>query len=538
MPKVRVWKRRGKWHIEFRPEGKHGPRVRRAMPDKPTADRVARKVEVELIEGTYLDRKTVPRAVDDSIETITMTNTAHETASLALTCRASGSPTRFERPRGLVRKSVGLTALLTFGLALAGARAAAATPVDEQAAQADPDGREVGTEAREDKLDQGQGDDESPSVRVFWDQGLRVEALKRSFTLRVAGSMQNDSTAFIAADENTPILLENGVQWRRARVFAEGIFARHFEYRFHYDFASRNPPHLKDAYIGFDSPGLPLRFRVGRFRTPLGLEGHTSGQDTTFMERGLISAFVPSRNTGLLLVGDADRQAHKIRFALGAIRPEDDFGIGSTDKLGVSARASYAFHPREGTLLHVGGNFAHRPVDETIQLLERPESNFAPPFVNTGDIEADSVDTAIFEFAVVRGPLSVQTEGALTWINRDTQGRENPLFWGGYFFVSYVVTGEARPYQADRGNFGRLHPTNPFVGPDGSGRGAFEVALRVSYLDLEDKNVKGGRLLDFTAGLGWHATRNARVLANIIWANQLTVERATWIAQVRLQWAY
>jgi len=61
VPRVRVFKRRGKWNIEFRPEGKHGPRVRRVMPVKPTADRVACKIEVELIEGTYLDRKKISR---------------------------------------------------------------------------------------------------------------------------------------------------------------------------------------------------------------------------------------------------------------------------------------------------------------------------------------------------------------------------------------------------------------------------------------------------------------------------------------------
>ena len=83
-----------------------------------------------------------------------------------------------------------------------------------------------------------------------------------------------------------------------------------------------------------------------------------------------------------------------------------------------------------------------------------------------------------------------------------------------------------------------VHPAAPFAGFTGDGRGAFEVAFRVSYLDLEDKDVRGGRLLDLTCGLNWHATRNARLLANIIWADQITVDESTWIAQVRLQLAY
>ena len=99
-----------------------------------------------------------------------------------------------------------------------------------------------------------------------------------------------------------------------------------------------------------------------------------------------------------------------------------------------------------------------------------------------------------------------------------------------------MVTGESRPYQTNQGNIGRLLPADPFLGGDG-GRGAFEVAFRVSYLDLEDKDVRGGRLLDLTWGFNWYATRNARVLGNIIWADPKRVEGSTWIAQVRLQWA-
>lgn len=144
-------------------------------------------------------------------------------------------------------------------------------------------------------------------------------------------------------------------------MFADGVFARYFDYKFQYDFAVNSPPNLKDAYLGFKAPVVPLEVRGGRFRAPLGLEGHTSGMDLTFMERGLISAFLPSRNTGVLFIGDDSRQAHKFRVAVGAIRPEDDFGIGSTDRLGVSARGSYAFRPREDTLVHVGGDYAHRP---------------------------------------------------------------------------------------------------------------------------------------------------------------------------------
>lgn len=59
--KVRVFKRRGKWHIGYRPEGANGPYIRRVMPDERTARRIAKKIEVEVMEGVYLDRRKVSR---------------------------------------------------------------------------------------------------------------------------------------------------------------------------------------------------------------------------------------------------------------------------------------------------------------------------------------------------------------------------------------------------------------------------------------------------------------------------------------------
>ncbi len=421
--------------------------------------------------------------------------------------------------------------LVPFSLAAQEPQASAATPQDA------PANTSVGQAAQAPPADE-------PRFVIRWDQGLLIDALNNSFTLRAGGSAQNDSAAYSADGTETPDgTIQNGVEWRRARVFAEGIFARYFHYKLQYDFAVNNPPNLKDAYLQFNAPVVPLIVRGGRFRTPIGLEGYTSGMDTTFLERGLINTFVPSRNSGVLFITDAKRQSHNLRAVVGAVKPESDTGIGSTDFLGVSGRFSYAFTPRDGTLVHAGGDFTHRPVDQTVRFLQRPESHISPEFTDTGDVSAASVDTGIFEFAVVKGPLSFQTEGAFTSVNRGQPDAGqpalgDPFFWGGYAYVSWLLTGETRPYQADLGNFGRLHPDRPFFGPDGSGYGAMEIAFRASYLDLDDKGINGGRMTDLTAAFNWYATRNARVLSNVIWSDASLLDEPVWIVQVRLQWAY
>ena len=377
-----------------------------------------------------------------------------------------------------------------------------------------------------------------PPLRIWWDDGLRFMTLRDNFRMDIAGGVQNDSAAYGNTEEAEEILgpITNGVEWRRARVSAHGYFAKYFEFKFQYDFAVNSPPNLKDAYLDFTLPYFPIQMRGGRFRAPISLEGTTSAINTTFMERGLISAFLPSRNTGTVFHGDAARADHRIRWSVGFVQPESAFHIGSFDKMGISARFAYAFHPRRAdTLWHVGIDYFRRHVDETIEYLERSESHLAPEFVDTGEFSAESADTAVLEAAMVKGPLSLQGEYAYTYVSRP-EGYYSPRFHGFYIFGSYFLTGETRPYDGSNATFGRIHPKDEFFGGSG-GVGALEVAARYSNLDLNDRDIQGGELGDLTFAFNWYPTRLARVMLNVIRAKLEDID-PVWIAQVRMQWSY
>src|SRR5206468_5703677 len=124
-----------------------------------------------------------------------------------------------------------------------------------------------------------------------------------------------------------------------------------------------------------------------------------------------------------------------------------------------------------------------------------PSSATAPVTgVNTFDLEA----------LWVHGPLSVQSEAMAAQVNRT--GAASSLLHGEYVQVGWFLTGEHRPYDRIAGAIDRVRPFEDFFlaqTADGlsRGKGAWEVALRYSHLDLNDKTISGGILNDVTFGV-------------------------------------
>jgi phosphate-selective porin OprO/OprP len=136
----------------------------------------------------------------------------------------------------------------------------------------------------------------------------------------------------------------------------------------------------------------------------------------------------------------------------------------------------------------------------------------AQRFVDTGEIhDVDHYTTQGFELAGARGPWSLQAEYQATQVARDTGPSLG--FSGWYAQAAYTLTGERRPYKVDRGIFDGIRPTSNF-GKDGWG--AWEVALRLSSIDLSDGNINGGHERDASAALNWYLNPYLRASFNVI----------------------
>ena len=152
--------------------------------------------------------------------------------------------------------------------------------------------------------------------------------------------------------------------------------------------------------------------------------------------------------------------------------------------------------------------------------------------VDTGAIAADSATVIGTEFWYNRGPFSILSEWGFAQMNDATVGgvKAGTLAYnGGYIQAGYFLTGEHRTY--DR-RFGRI-ATNYFEGPttpfwllrreDGSwtsGLGAFEIAARYNYLNLNDGPVQGGVANSVNIALNWYLNQNLKVQFEYIDANR------------------
>jgi phosphate-selective porin OprO/OprP len=377
------------------------------------------------------------------------------------------------------------------------------------------------------KSEQGKND-----FRVFWKKGLRLETPDKEFTLKLGGTIMTDWTwvnedAGIKADVGDQ---EDGVEFRRARVYLQGLMYGNVKYKLQVDLAGGDAD-LKDAYIALTD--LPIgRLKMGHFKEPFGLEELTSSKNITFLERVLSSAD-PARNTGFMLY-DSPNDG-RITWAAGVFRTTNDFGAVQDDG-GYSATGRITALPlyqNDGTsLIHLGAAYSYRgTADNSAEFKSRPEAHQLDYFIDTGAIPSDNVGILGLESAWVCGPLSLQ--GEYFYIDVDRTGGNSAVELDGYYGqASYFLTGEHRQYKKSAGAFTRVKP-NENYGYKG-GTGAWEVAARYSSIDLNDSNVTGGQVENTTAGLNWYLNPNMRIMWNYIYSQKKNVGNAD-ILLMRLQ---
>ena len=345
--------------------------------------------------------------------------------------------------------------------------------------------------------------------------------------------------------------LQDGVQFRRLRIGARGTSFEVLEYSLGVDFALANQPSFLDNYVEWKQLPWLQNIRAGHYFEPFSLERVTQNRNNTFMERSLVDTFAPARNMGVMTYGNTENEL--ATWAIGTFRTNSDNTGNDTFDSGqaLTMRGTWLpwwDEPSDGRFyMHLGAAYSYRKAfQDQVRFRNTPEirkqqpastfgpvgppspSNyingapgpFAPIFVDTGNIKADHFQLFDPEFALILGPLSLQSEYAFAFVD---QPSGEPLFFNAYMAqVSYFLTGEHRPYDRKQGIHKRLEPFEDFfrvrTKSQGvqTGLGAWEVAARFSNIVLNDKNVQGNNLTDFTIGLNWYLNPYTRWKFNYI----------------------
>lgn len=299
--------------------------------------------------------------------------------------------------------------------------------------------------------------------------------------------------------------LDDGFLNRRARMGVGGTIDDLWDFRIEYDFAEEGTS-AADVRL---RRSLPVgRLTIGQTKVPMGLNTLTSSNNMTFIERSSVSNIVTdSRRLGLHYGASSQNLLFQTSVYGRAIGDQEDGDM----PLGVAGRMVLNPAMGENRMLHLGASLAYedRRDYNDVRFRDRPEARPAGVrLIDTGGLgDVDSTSKYGLEFAYQDGPFSIEAEYLSASVDR--KDHSNPTFDGYHVQASYVLTGESRGYGG--GDFGGIRPQGA--------AGAWEIAARYSYVDLNDAGVQGGEQTNITLGLNYYANNNVRFMANAIFVD-------------------
>jgi phosphate-selective porin OprO/OprP len=268
---------------------------------------------------------------------------------------------------------------------------------------------------------------------------------------------------------------------------------------------------------------------IGKQKEPISGERVQSMLFNHMQERSAVSdAMLPSRNVGIVWNG-SDPVRHT-SWGIGVFNDwfdaDQDFNESATQYVG---RLTWApLHTEDdSSLLHLGMGYRYSNAKEGFRYRTEPEFNKAPVFVDTSFdqdttfLPADDLQTLNWELSWRRGPFWLGSEYTRTYV--DNPQLDNPRFDGYWIGLSWILTGEMRPYNKKSGVFGNI-PVSRSVYQ--GGKGAWELTARWSNLDLNDGLVEGGDMNIASAGISWWLTPffNVNLNYRYIWNTRYGVQ--------------
>jgi phosphate-selective porin OprO/OprP len=396
----------------------------------------------------------------------------------------------------------------------------------------------------------------------YWDHGLRFSSEDEQFNLHLGGNVQWDSVWLLGSDDvlgapssNATSTTNSGASLpRRARFKADGNIYETFDYTLEFDLANAvNENKGQQAPTQDNVSGSPFpcnvwmqlrdvpffgRVRIGNQVKAMGMTNNTYQGFLPFLERadnmdGFYGPFDEGFDPGISAIDWTESE--RITWRYGLFRPlKNAFGIGiNRYTVGGRVTALPIFEDDGARLLHVGLGASQGSLsNDQFRIRARPVLRNGPGYavpvlVDTTTLPGSSQFLVGPELAGVLGPLTFQAEWTGQFFSdamaANGQDQGTVFFHGGYAQVLCFLTGEHQEYEKKEGVFARVVPHNSLRFARGSGCGgcgAWQVGFRLSYLDLIDKAIDGGQIVDMTFGLNWFLNPNMKIQGNYLLAHR------------------
>lgn len=368
-------------------------------------------------------------------------------------------------------------------------------------------------------------------------RGLSIASPDGNYDFRFGGLLQVDFRSYPGDANNTR---DETFVLRRVRPRFRGTLFNRLDFDLQPEFAwaaGSNTVRILDAYGDFKFTDA-LRTRFGQFKSPVGLERLQGAANLTFMERGLPTNLVPTRDIGVMAHGKLFAKTTTWKFGVfnGAVDGYDfrgNFNINDSFSLAGSLFFEPFINSGIDALKGLGFGFATNWGQNTGPVSSsgsdgrriRYVSAGFDPFFQVTDQGTDFLGDAYRlnpQFYYYYGPFGLLSEYVLSSTGYVRNGASTRLNNQAVSVqASYVLTGEDKTY-------GGVRPRRPVTFAEGGGWGAWEIAGTFGVLWVDPAAFSGSpetrlavtgsaeRAIDWGAGVNWYLTDNFKFQLNYI----------------------
>ena len=397
-----------------------------------------------------------------------------------------------------------------WALALLGAASGTALAQDKAPAAVQPAPTSAGAKAEEPKKPA------EPPKLTAGAEGFVLQSANGDYRLQLRGYVQFDGR-FFPSDEGR--LAVDNFLLRRVRPVFAGTVGRHFEFQIMPDFGMGTTV-LQDAWLDVNySP--KARVRVGKFKSPVGLERLQSATALTFVERAYPTALVPNRDVGLMLHGEL--AGGVVAYAAGLFDGAPDGGsvdLDAGDGKDVAGRLFLSpFKRGTSPLKGLGFGIAGTTGKQTGALPAYRSGGQVSLLTILAGITADGTRNRFspqLSFYSGRFGLMAEYVWSESWVKKastDTRAQFTGEAW--QTTATFTLTGEPASYSGVR-------PREAFE--PGQGKwGALELAARVNGIEIGTEAFREGivdptksvrKAFAWAVGLNWYLSRNIKQVVN------------------------